>query len=274
MASDSSHSSWAVFAGGIALGSAAAAGAAYAATSYYLRQQELAVQQQQQQLQQQHLHITTKQPRPRPPSPTRRGRPVRVQTVQHQQDARRQQAAAAGAGVHSPRVEWLAREDVDHDESYVDGPSSSTLPEHWQSFSNTAAAANGRRSSSAGPRGLARQDSQVSGLQAPTGAVLNGQGSAEQMKLQQQPMLLPPGNPSLLPHPSGERPPGGSHQQLPPPAPMPAAANPAAAGGGGSMDPSLLRSPSAAAAAHAHLALLNGMVPGQLPPSPCPSTSW
>jgi hypothetical protein len=51
---------------------------------------------------------------------------------------------------------------------------------------------------------------------------------------------------------------------------MPAAANPAAAGG--SMDPNLMRSPSAAAAAHAHahLALSNGMVPGQLPPSPLP----
>jgi hypothetical protein len=49
---------------------------------------------------------------------------------------------------------------------------------------------------------------------------------------------------------------------------MPAAANPAAAGG--SVDPNSMRSPSAAAAAaHAHLALPNGMVQsGQLPPSP------
>jgi hypothetical protein len=64
MASDSSRSSWALFAGGIALGSAAAAGAAYAATSYYLKQQELALQQQQlQQLQQQHLQVATKRQR-------------------------------------------------------------------------------------------------------------------------------------------------------------------------------------------------------------------
>jgi NADP-dependent 3-hydroxy acid dehydrogenase YdfG len=60
MASDSSRSSWALFAGGIALGSAVAAGAAYAATSYYLKQQELALQQQ---LQQQHLQVATKQQR-------------------------------------------------------------------------------------------------------------------------------------------------------------------------------------------------------------------
>jgi hypothetical protein len=66
MASDSSRSSWAIFAGGIALGSAAAAGAAYAATSYFLRQQELALQQQQlQQLQQQQLQTAARQQRPR-----------------------------------------------------------------------------------------------------------------------------------------------------------------------------------------------------------------
>jgi hypothetical protein len=81
--------------------------------------------------------------------------------------------------------------------------------------------------------------------------------------------VLPPVNSSLLPTPSGERLLNSSssyQQQLPPPAPMPAAANPAAAG----VDASLLRSPSAAAAAHAHLALQNGMVQGQLPPSPLP----
>jgi hypothetical protein len=93
---------------------------------------------------------------------------------------------------------------------------------------------------------------------------------------QLQPLpVLPPVNPSLLPTPSAERILGHSssnsaYQQPPPPAPMPAAANPAAAGGSSSgVDPSLLRSPSAAAA-HAHLALANGMVSGQLPPSPLP----
>jgi hypothetical protein len=77
------------------------------------------------------------------------------------------------------------QEDVDHDESYVDGPRSSTLPEHWQTFSNTAAAAaNGNgNSSSAAPRDFVRQESQVSGLQAPAGAVQVQQGSAEQMKV-------------------------------------------------------------------------------------------
>lgn len=270
MASDSSRSSWVFFAGGIALGSAAAAGAAYAATSYYLRQQELALQQQQlQQLQQQQLQAAAKQQRGRPHSPGRRGRPVRVQTVQHQQDVRRQQAAAADTGVHSPRVEWLAREDVDHDESYVDGPSSSTLPEHWRTFSNTAAAAgangaSGGSSSSAAQRSFARQESQVAGLQAPAG-VVQQQGGTEQSKLQQPLPVLPPVNPRLLPTPSAERLLAGSssssaYQQLPTPAPMPAAANP--------VDPSLLRSPSAAAAAaaHAQLVLQNGMVlPSPLP---------
>jgi hypothetical protein len=80
------------------------------------------------------------------------------------------------------------QEDVDHDESYVDGPRSSTLPEHWQTFSNTAAAAaangnGGSSSSNAAPRGFVRQESQVSGLQAPAGAVQVQQGSADQMKV-------------------------------------------------------------------------------------------
>jgi hypothetical protein len=80
---------------------------------------------------------------------------------------------------------FCLQEDVDHDESYVDGPRSSTLPEHWQTFSNTAAAAhsNGGSSSTVGQRGFVRQESQVSGLQAPAGVVQMQQGSAEQMKV-------------------------------------------------------------------------------------------
>jgi hypothetical protein len=87
---------------------------------------------------------------------------------------------------------YVTQEDVDHDESYVDGPSSSTLPEHWQSFSNTAAAAaaaaaagaNGTgSSSSAAQRSFARQESQVAGLQAPAGVVQMQQGGTEQSKV-------------------------------------------------------------------------------------------
>ena len=58
-----------------------------------------------------------------------------------------------------------------HDEAYIDGPSNSTLPDHWRNFSEAAAAAAARGSSSntaggSGGRraGLSHQDSQVLGL--------------------------------------------------------------------------------------------------------------
>lgn len=68
----------------------------------------------------------------------------------------------------------------------MDGPSSSTLPEHWRTFSNTAAAAGangtgGGSSSSAAQRSFARQESQVAGLQAPAGVAQ--QGGTEQSKV-------------------------------------------------------------------------------------------
>jgi hypothetical protein len=59
---------------------------------------------------------------------------------------------------------------VHHDEAYIDGPSNSTLPDHWRNFSEAAAAAaRGSSTNTAGGSGgrragLSHQDSQVLGL--------------------------------------------------------------------------------------------------------------
>eukprot|EP00879_Flechtneria_rotunda_P026859 GHRR01028695.1.p1 GENE.GHRR01028695.1~~GHRR01028695.1.p1 ORF type:complete len:496 (+),score=186.07 GHRR01028695.1:256-1743(+) len=162
---DSTRSSWAIFAGGILLGSAAAAGAAYAATASLISKQE-----------QHHRNVALQQQefdKVRAKSPLRRSsRPTRTSTPpNHQyqpQDANRAQVLEEGPGpVGSPRVEWLAREDVDHDDSYYNGPTTSSLPEHWQSF-NTAAGGAGSFSRQTGGLSAAAEPSMtnLAGLSA------------------------------------------------------------------------------------------------------------
>jgi len=75
------------------------------------------------------------------------------------------------------------QEDVHHDEAYMDGPNSSSLPEHWRNFSEAAAAAARTSSSTAGGGGVRRtlshQDSQVIGLTGtPAAAAAAAQATA------------------------------------------------------------------------------------------------
>lgn len=63
----------------------------------------------------------------------------------------------------------LLQEDVDHEESYFDGPLNSKLPEGWQAYNPAAASTAGRSNGIAGPQLLQRQESQVAGLTVQSG---------------------------------------------------------------------------------------------------------
>lgn len=78
-----------------------------------------------------------------------------------------------------------SQEDIHHDEAYIDGPSSSALPDHWRDFSEAAAAAARTNSATAaaGRRALMHQDSQVMGLTGTPAAAAAQPGGAEAGKV-------------------------------------------------------------------------------------------